>query len=479
MAGIDIVSARGAKLSLAEATLERLRAQLRGPLLRPGDEGYDGARRIWNAMIDRRPALALRCAGVGDIIAGVRFARENDLLLAVRGGGHNIAGNAVCEGGFLLDLSALRSVVVDATTRRASVEPGATLADFDHEAQVFGLATPLGINSTTGVAGLTLGGGFGWLTRRYGLTVDNLIAADVVTAEAKLLRASADANPDLFWAIRGGGGNFGVAARFEFGLHPVGPQVLAGLIVFPLAEAAQVLRRYRDYVETTPDELSVWCVLRQAPPLPFLPAAAHGKEILALAVFYAGDEAEGRRLIEPLRGFGRRAGEHVGLQPYEAWQRTFDPLLTPGARNYWKSHNFAVLSDGAIDVLTAFAGRLPSPETEIFVGQLGGQASRVPPGATAYANRDAKFVLNVHGRWRDTADDARCIAWAREFFRAATPHALGSVYVNFLTADEADRLPAAYGGGFRRLVEVKRKYDPTNLFRMNQNVSPSAPAPAA
>jgi FAD/FMN-containing dehydrogenase len=479
MAGIDIVGARGEKVSVADATIDRLRAEVRGKLVRAGEAGYDDARRIWNAMIDRRPALVLRCAGVGDVIAGVRFAREQGLLLAVRGGGHNIAGSAVCDGGFMLDLSLLRSVVVDPAARRASVEPGATLADVDHETQVFGLATPLGINSTTGLAGLTLGGGFGWLTRKHGLTVDNLVAADVVTAEAKLVRASADSNPDLFWAIRGGGGNFGVVTRFELGLHRVGPQVLAGLIVFPLDQASSVLRRYRAYVEGTPDELAIWGVLRKAPPLPFLPADVHGKEILALVVCYLGAEEAGRRLVEPLRRFGTPCGEAVGMQPYTAWQRTFDPLLTPGARNYWKSHNFSALNDGAIGVVIDYARRLPSAETEIFLGQLGGQASRIPPAATAYANRDAQFVLNVHGRWRDAADDKRCVAWAREFFQAAAPHALGSVYVNFMSQDETDRTRAAYGPSYDRLLEIKRKYDPANLFRLNQNLNPAPVGPAA
>ncbi|HEY3046386.1 MAG TPA: FAD-binding oxidoreductase, partial [Polaromonas sp.] len=290
---------------LATETLNNFKATLRGPMLQAGDDGYDTARSIWNAMIDRRPALIVRAAGVADVMASVNFARKHELLLAVRGGGHNIAGNAVCDGGLMLDLSLMKSVQIAPTARRAYVEAGATLRDFDHEAQAFGLATPIGVNSTTGVAGLTLGGGFGWLSRLYGLSVDNLVAAEIVTADGQLVRADADSHPDLFWAIRGGGGNFGVVTMFEFALHPVGPQVLAGLIVFPHAQAQQVLTQYHAFVERMPDQLNVWAVLRQAPPLPFLPPEVHGQNVVVLALFYPGNVDEGMRLIAPLRGFGQ------------------------------------------------------------------------------------------------------------------------------------------------------------------------------
>ncbi len=474
MAGIEIATAQGGKTSLEESAVEQFKSKLRGTLLRPGERGYDEARQIWNAMIDRRPALIARCAGVADVLQSVELARGQGLLVAVRGGGHNIAGNAVCDGGLMIDLSLMRSVRVDSRARRAHVEPGATLGDFDREAQAFGLATPLGINSTTGVAGLTLGGGFGWLTRKYGLSVDNLVSADVVTAEAKLVHASEKENADLFWAIRGGGGNFGIVTSFEFQLHPVGPEVLSGLIVYPFEQARSVLQRYREFVEGIPEELNVWVVLRKAPPLPFLPVGVHGKEVVVLAVFHAGEAAAGRRLIEPLRSFGTLHGEHLGVQPYVAWESAFDPLLTPGARNYWKSHNFTTLSDGAISVIIEFAGKLPSPQCEIFLGILGGQASRVQPDAMAYSQRDAKFFLNVHGRWDSAAEDRPVMSWAREFFQAAAPYASGGVYVNFLTQEETDRIRAAYGPNYDRLVAVKNKYDPKNLFRLNQNIRPTA-----
>jgi FAD/FMN-containing dehydrogenase len=453
--------------------IEDFKSKLRGQMLQPEDPGYDEARKIWNAMIDRRPGMIVRCAGVADVRRSVAFARGNKLLLAIRGGGHNIAGNALCDGGLMIDLSQMKSVRIDPDARRAYVEGGATLGDFDHEAQAYGLATPLGINSTTGVAGLTLGGGFGWLSRKLGLTVDNLVSADIITADAERLRASASENPDLFWAIRGGGGNFGVATMFEFKLHPVGPDIVSGLIVFPFDQAKKVLTQYRDFVNNAPDDLSVWAVLRQAPPLPFLPPDVHGKEVVVLAICATMKTQEALSAIEPLRSFGKACGEHVGVQPYTAWQKAFDPLLTPGARNYWKSHNFTGLDDGAIDTLIQYTRKLPSSESEIFLGLLGGQTNRAAPDATAYPHRDVLFAMNVHTRWADPAQDEKCITWAREFFVASAPYAAGSVYINFLTEDEGERISEAYGKNYARLVEAKNKYDPGNLFRQNQNIRPT------
>lgn len=457
---------------LHKAEIDEFKALFGGKVLQSGDADYDGVRQIWNAMIDRRPALIARCTSSDDVVHAVRFARRHDLLVSIRGGGHNIAGNAVCDDGLMIDLSLMKNVHVNPDSRRATVEPGCILADFDKAAQVYGLATPLGINSTTGVAGLTLGGGFGWLSRKYGMTIDNLLSADVVTADGSRVHASATDHEDLFWGLRGGGGNFGIVTSFEFQLHPVGPDVLSGLIVFPFAQAKSVLTKFARFTETMPDELNVWMVTRKAPPLPFLPEGVHGQEIVALAVCYAGDPSAGRMLIEPLRGFGTALGEHIGVQPYLAWQQAFDPLLTPGARNYWKSHNFLKLNDGAIDAIIEFAGKLPSPQSEIFVGTIGGQTGRVAPEAMAYSSRDANYVMNVHCRWVPAADDARCIAWAREFFARSQPFASSGAYINFLTQDEADRIEFAYGSTYNRLAELKKKYDPTNLFRMNQNIKP-------
>jgi len=465
----------GTTTHISKDALDGVRGALRGSLCLPGDVGYDEARTIWNAMIDRHPAAVVRAAGADDVVTTVRLAAQRGLLLSVRGGGHNIAGNAVCEGGLMLDLSRMSAVRVDAAARTARVEPGARLADLDAATQAFGLATPLGINSTTGVAGLTLGGGFGWLSRKYGLTVDNLRSADVVTAAGELVRASATSHPDLFWALRGGGGNFGVATAFELGLHPVGPQITAGLIVHPFSRARAVLAEYRGLVDKAPDELSCWVVMRKAPPLPFLPVSVHGTEILVLALCHVGDVTAGAEAVAPFRAIGRPIADVVGPTPYAGWQTAFDPLLTPGARNYWKSHDFVELADGLLDVLLAAVPRLPSPECEIFVGNLGGAINRVPADATAYPHRNVNFVMNVHTRWREPADDAACIAWTRALHDAVAPFATGGVYVNFMPQDESARVRAgAYGPNYEQLARIKARYDPANLFRMNQNVTPVA-----
>jgi FAD/FMN-containing dehydrogenase len=451
---------------------EAIKGLVRGNILVPNDTGYEEARQIWNAMIDRRPALIAQCVQADDVPPVIQFARKNRLELAIRGAGHNIAGNSICDNGVTIDFSKMRSVRVDAGKRRAYVEPGATLAHFDEAVQAHGLATPVGINSTTGIAGLTLGGGFGWLTRKYGMTIDNLVSVDMVTADGQKLRASETDNADLFWAIRGGGGNFGVVTQFEFQLFPVGPEVVAGLIVFPFSEAKQILTKYRQFANSAPEELNVWVVLRKAPPLPFLPENVHGKEVVVLPIFYCGAAAEAEKLIAPLRAFGNAHGEHIGPQPYIQWQKAFDPLLMPGARNYWKSHNFTEIADGALNSIIEYAGKLPSPQCEIFIGLIAGAPNRVAPNAMAYGHRDAKFVLNVHGRWDEAKDDQRCIGWAREFFNASKPYASAGAYVNFMTEEEGDRIAAAYGANYNRLVEIKRRYDPENVFHLNQNIKP-------
>lgn len=464
--------------TLAKGQFNELKGLLRGELLEANDAGYDDARAVWNAMIDRRPALIVRCAGTADVRASLAYARDHQLRLAVRGGGHNIAGSALCDDGLVIDLSHMKSVQVDPERLRAWVEGGATLRDFDHEAQAYGLATPLGINSTTGVAGLTLGGGFGWLSRTLGLAADNLLSAEIVTADAGRLQVSATEHPDLFWAIRGGGGNFGVVTRFEFALHPVDPQITAGLIVYPFAQAQSVLQQYRDAVATMAPDLTVWTVLRKAPPLPFLPPQVHGQDVLVLPVFSPSPSDAVDAAIARIAKLGEPLGMHVGPMPYAAWQQIFDPMLTPGARNYWKSHNFTQLSDGALDVVLRYASDLPTPQCEIFLGLLGGQAG-APPQATAYPHRDALYVMNVHTRWEDPADDERCIAWARAFFADATPYASGGVYVNFMPQDEGERTSDAYGANYARLAQIKAAYDPDNLFRTNQNIWPAAIATTA
>lgn len=460
-------------MTLPSEQIEQFRHRFKGEVLLPGNTAYESARQVWNAMIDKHPALIVRCSSTSDVVSAVNFARDNQVLLAVRGGGHNIAGLGMCDNGIVIDLSGMKAATVDPGARRVIIEGGATLGDLDAATLAHGLATPVGINSTTGIAGLTLGGGFGWLSRKHGMTIDNLESAEVVTATGDVVRASATEHPDLFWAIRGGGGNFGVVTRFEFRLHPVGPDVLSGLIVYPISQAKSVLQQYRDFLAKAPDDLSVWTVLRAAPPLPFLPEAVHGQGIIALALCYAGNPEQGMPLIEPLRKFGTPLGEHVGVQPYTAWQKAFDPLLTPGARNYWKSHNFSTLKDGLFDAVIDSIDQLPSPQCEIFFGAIGGATTRPAPDSAAYAHRDAQFVMNVHGRWDNQVDDQRCIGWARDFFRASAPFASGGVYVNFLTEDEGDRVTSAYGPNNDRLARVKSAYDPENLFRVNQNIKPA------
>ncbi|MEI6668690.1 MAG: FAD-binding oxidoreductase [Acidobacteriota bacterium] len=474
MADLQIKTRSGETRSLPPEAINSLAAGFGGRLLHPLSADYDAARSVWNAMIDRRPALIAQCHTAADVVAAVRFATHHALLVSVRGGGHNIAGNAVCDGGLMIDLSGMTQVDGDPTSRTARVGPGATLADLDRATQAHALATPVGINSTTGIAGLTLGGGFGWLSRSLGLTIDNLLSVEIVTASGTLVTASATEHADLFWAIRGGGGNFGVVTSFQFRLHPIGPDVLAGMVIHPLDAAGNVLRFYREFIKTTPDDFVCWFVLRQAPPLPFLASEWHGKPILVLAMCYAGPVADGEKVAHPLRSFGRPIADVVGVTPFTAWQTVLDPLLTPGMRNYWKSHDFLALPDGLINVLTDHAGRIPDPQTEIAVAQLGGAVSRVPADATAYTHRDAQFVMNVHGRWADPSKDAACIDWARLLFQAAAPFATGGVYVNFLTQEEQGRVKAAYGSNYDRLAALKKKYDPDNVFRVNQNITPAA-----
>jgi FAD/FMN-containing dehydrogenase len=450
--------------------IEMLKSKVKGQIVLPDDPNFNEVREVWNAMIDRHPAVIVQCAEADDVLHAMSYARENGLEISVRGGGHNIAGSALCDGGVLIDFSNMKTVKVDVQKKRAYVEPGATLGDFDKAVQIHGLATPVGVNSTTGIAGLTLGGGYGWLTRKYGMTIDNLVSAELITADGRKLSVSDDENSDLFWAIRGGGGNFGVVTQFEFALYPVGPEILAGLLVFPYEQAKQILKKYREFLKSAPEELNIWTVLRKAPPLPFLPEDVHGKEIIVLAIFYTGDITEGEKLIDPLRGFGDPYGEHIRAQPYVQWQQALDPLNTPGARNYWKSHNLTELSDGALDSIIEFAGKLPSPQCEIFIGHVEGAANSVPSDAMAFGHRDAKFVMNVHTRWDEAAQDETCIAWARAFFEASAPYASAGAYVNFMTGDESKRVAAAYGANYARLKQIKKKYDPENIFHNNQNI---------
>lgn len=454
--------------------LEELKSRFRGKMLLPEDHGFESARQIWNGMFDRKPSIIARCIGTSDVINAVNFARENNLLLSVKGGGHNSAGSAVCDDGIMIDLSLMRGVVVDKKNKTVRVEGGALLGDVDYETQLHGLAVSAGIISHTGVGGLTVGGGMGWISRKYGLSVDNLISAEVVTASGNLVTASVDENPDLFWGIRGGGSNFGIVTSFNFLAAEIGTEVFSGIIVKKFADARKYIQFHREYVRTLPDEMTVWMVVRHAPPLPFLPKDAHGTMVVLIPFVYLGDQAEGEDLLKPIKEITESIGEHIGMNPWVAWQAGFDGLVTHGARNYWKSHHLAELSDECIDEILTFAAKLPTDECEVFIPHMEGAPSRIGEIETAFAHRYTPFVLNIHTRWQDVTDDEKCFAWARDFHSATDKFSRG-VYVNFLSEEGEARVKDAYTKKvWNKLVEVKNKYDPNNLFRMNQNIKPSS-----
>ncbi|MBI6630451.1 FAD-binding oxidoreductase [Pontibaca salina] len=474
-----ITALNGGSVAVSDEDMDGLRGDTRGGVLLPDDAGYKEAGAIWNGMISRRPGLVVQPLGASDIKAAVEFAARHNLLISMRGGGHQIGGLAVAEGALLVDMSRMRHVHVDPEARTARVGAGCLLGDVDRECQRHGLAFPTGINSTTGIAGLTLGGGFGWITRKYGMTIDNLLSAEIVTADGAILTISPDSHPDLFWACKGGGGNFGVISSFEFRLHPVGPEILSGLLVHPLDAAPELLRKYREISNSAPDELTVWTVMRKAPPLPFIPEDWHGREVMIFAVCYCGDMAEGEKAVADLRALGQPLADVIGPHPYTGWQMAFDPLLTPGMRNYWKSQDFLDLTEETIGHLVDAARNLPDDQTEIVLPHLGGAMARVAPAATAFPQRKSHFTLNLHTRWEDPAKDAACIAWARALSDRVASQSAGSVYVNFMPEDDAARIGGAYGNNMDRLRQVKARYDPGNLFRVNHNISPATAARAA
>lgn len=459
-------------LTINQNQIDQLRSSLRGELITPANDHYTEVCQIWNGMIERKPALIVQCQETFDVLKAVQFAKKNRLLISVRGGGHNIAGRCIYDNVMLIDLSIMRSVRVDPGNSIAIVEPGATLADVDHETQNYGLALPVGINSTTGIAGLTLGGGFGWLSRKYGMTVDHLISAELVTVQGERIVCDKNTYPDLFWAIRGGGGNFGIITSFTFNLCPVGPEVIAGPLVFKLEDGKKVLRNYRDFCKTSSTDSSTWSVLRNAPPFPFLDSSYHGKPVLILVTLYTGPIEKSKNLLDAMRGLGNPLGDGIGPHLYSDFQRAFDPLLTPGFRNYWKSHNFKELSDGLIDMTMQYANKLPSPHTEIFIAQMGGATNQIPEDATAYPHRDIEFIMNVHARWEYPREDEKCISWARNYFKATEPFAEKGVYVNFVSEGD-DNLQEAYAKNLSRLKNIKAKYDPENVLRSNLNIAPT------
>jgi FAD/FMN-containing dehydrogenase len=458
---------------LQTTAIEELKNQFRGEIILPGDNNYENSRQIWNGFFDRKPAIIARCIGSSDVINAVNFARNNNLLTAVKGGGHNSAGTAVCDDGIMIDLSLMRRVLVDKESKTARADGGCLLGDVDHETQLHGLSVSAGIVSHTGVGGLTLGGGFGWISRKHGLTIDNLISAEVVTADGKMLTASKAENPDLFWGIQGGGGNYGIVTSFKVSCAEIGTEVYSGMIIKKFEDAEKYLAFHRDYVRTLPDEMTVWIVVRHAPPLPFLPATVHGKMVVAVPFVWLGERTEGEELINPIREITESHGEAIGMNRWVDWQSGFDGLVEHGARNYWKSHHLKALSDECIGKIVEFANTMPSNECEIMIPHMEGAPSRVPIDATAFTHRTTPFLLNIHTRWRNQSDDKRCLSWVRDFHRSTEPFAQG-VYVNFLSDEGRDRVKDAYSKDiWQRLVQIKKRYDPHNFFRMNQNIEPS------
>jgi FAD/FMN-containing dehydrogenase len=459
---------------LAAGSIAELAQALRGELITPGDAGYDDARTIWNAAHDRRPALIVRCAGVADVMRAVEFARSEELLVSVRAGSHSIPGFSTNDGGMVIDLGPMKGIRIDPEAGTAVAQPGLTWAQMDHETQAFGLATTGGLVSTTGIAGFTLGGGVGWLMRKHGLAADNLIGADVVTADGRLVHTSADENPELLWGLRGGGGNFGIATSLEYQLHRVGPTVTAGVVFYPGDRAAEILRFYREWVDEAPDELTTLANLLTAPPAPFLPEEWHGKKLIALIGMHSGSLEEGERAVRPLKELGDPVADLMGPLPYVAMQSLIDPLWGPGAHSYMKAGFMGGLDDAAIDTLIRYHQSSVSPKSEIHIHHMGGAVARVPASATAFGDRSAPFLLNIIASTFTADGYDATVGWAQELHASIVPSLTGASYINFLSAEGGARVRAAYGSNYDRLVALKDEYDPTNLFRLNQNIAPSA-----
>jgi FAD/FMN-containing dehydrogenase len=451
-----------------------LARQLDGRLIAPGQDGFDEARSLWNVRFDRKPDLIAHCLSAGDVQATIGFAREQERRLSVKSGGHSYAARSVADGGVLIDLSAMKTLEVDATGKSATIGPGVTCAELDAATQAHGLATPTPTVSSVGVIGAALGGGSGYLARRFGLTLDNVTAAEVVTADGRLLRASADEHPDLFWAIRGGGGNFGVVTSMQLSLHEVGPQVLSGQVIYRFDDAADYLRAYRDFVHEAPDELQSYAFCFRAPPIDLFPAELHGQPLLDFVLCH--QDAEAADVVRPLRELGTPVLDAVGPTPYVKTQAAFDANLPAGQRYLSKAHDLDTLSDGAIDTMVEHVNRMVGPFTAAYFDPLGGAISRVATGATAYAGRASRYGFHIIAGWTDAEEDAAVVGWASGFAAAMAHHANGGVYVNLIADDEVGRVPAAYGRNLPRLRELKRIWDPENLFQSNQNIEPARQA---
>jgi FAD/FMN-containing dehydrogenase len=464
MASLQIGDTRAAEGVLNDGDIEALREQVRGAVISPTDEAYDDARKIWNGMIDRRPGAIVRCAGVADVISAVNFARDRDLLVAMRGGSHSAAGHAMCDGGIVIDLAGLKGVRVDTSARTVHAQGGLLWKELDHETQALGLATTGGTVSNTGIGGLTLGGGLGWLMGKHGFACDNLLSADIVTADGALITASPDEHADLLWALKGGGGNFGVAVSLEFQLHPVGPTVLGGMVLHPRVASRDVLRFYRDFCPSLPDEAEAFAAMLTSP---------EGDPLIALLLGYNGDLAEGERILAPARQFGTPIVDLVSPMPYVQRQTLIDDLGVHGIHRYWKSGFMPELSDDYIDLAVERADTMTSPMSVVGMFYVHGAAARVDPAATAFGLRGAQWDFDIISQWTDPSLADEQVRWTRSFWSEVEPYATGGVYVNHIAGDEPDRVHAAFGPNYERLVSVKRQYDPTNLFRLNHNIRPS------
>jgi FAD/FMN-containing dehydrogenase len=456
---------------MAVQAIGNLRGSLRGELILPDDEGYETARKVYNAMIDRRPAMVVRAANVGDVMAAVNCAREGGMPIAIRGGGHSVPGFGTYDGAVVIDLSGMRSVRVDPAKKTARAEGGATWGDFNSATHAFGLATTGGIVSTTGVGGLTLGGGIGYLARGFGLSLDNLASADVVTADGKFLMVDENQNADLFWALRGGGGNFGVVTSFEFRLHPV-KEIYGGPMFFELDKARDVLAAYRDYIARAPEQLGAFPAFQIAPPLPFIPEKRHGETFIVVVACWAGPLDEGERALKPFHDVAPVVAEHVGAMPYPALNSAFDALYPPGLQHYWKANFVKELTDDAISAHLQHGPKVPAVSSTMHIYPINGACHRVAADATAFAYRDANFATVIAGMWPDPGQNKANITWVRDYYDATAPHSEPGGYINFMAEDDQSRIKANYGRNYDKLVGIKRRYDPENLFRVNQNIRP-------
>jgi FAD/FMN-containing dehydrogenase len=464
MSTIGVLTTTGEQIAVESAALEQLEAGLRGELVHPGQAAYDDVRKVWNGMVDKRPAIIVRCAGVTDVVAAVEFSREHDLLVSVRGGGHNVAGKSVCHGGLMIDLAPMTGIHINPAGQTVRVEGGAKLGDLDSATQAYGLATTAGVVSSTGVAGLTLGGGVGRLARKYGLACDNLLSVELVTADGRILQANATENTDLFWGVRGGGGNLGVVTSFEYQLHPVGPEIFGGVVIHPLARAKEALHFYYNYSREAPDEVSADAIVMTSP---------EGQKILAISACYIGSIDEGERALKPLREFGPPLLDQLGRVPYTALQTSADVFFPDGLNYYWKSHFLKTITPDVIEAAVSHFAMSPSPLSKILFQQYGGAIGRVGKTETAFWHRDAEYDFIPTSIWTDPAQSRDNLEWARNLWEAVKPSSSG-VYVNNLGEEGEDEVKKAYGGHYERLAALKSKYDPINFFRLNQNVAPSA-----